>query len=304
MYRMTLGRLFSLLLLLLAWMPGAPAQTSSSLLGLEQQLKEYLSTRQAQVGVALIVDGKDTLSLNNDVRYPLMSVFKFHQALAVAHYLQCRHLPLSTTLFISPEALRPDTYSPLRDRYPEGNISLSIAELLTYTLQLSDNNACDILFDRTAGVAETDAYIRSLGLRECSIRATEADMHRDPQLCRLNNTSPLDAARLLELFLTRALPGEPYHSFIKETLLSCRTGLDRMAKPLLPAGVQVGHKTGTGDRDERGRLMAINDIGFVLLPDGRRYTLAVFVADSEEGAEESAAIIAGVSERVYRWLVP
>ena len=81
---------------------------------------------------------------------------KYHQALAVAHYLDKHHLPLSTSVFIRKEDLRPDTYSPLRDRYPEGNISLPISELLTYTLQLSDNNACDILFDYIGGTEETE----------------------------------------------------------------------------------------------------------------------------------------------------
>lgn len=145
---------------------------------LQEQIQQITANTDAHVGVALIIDGKDTITINNDDRYPLMSVMKYHQALAVAHYLDKHHLPLSTSVFIRKEDLRPDTYSPLRDRYPEGNISLPISELLTYTLQLSDNNACDILFDYIGGTEETDKYLRTIGCDQFAVTATEDDMHK------------------------------------------------------------------------------------------------------------------------------
>lgn len=83
----------------------------------------------------------------------MMSVFKFHQALAVADFLDRNGLPLSTPLPIWESDLLPDTYSPLRDAYPQGGIEMSIGELLVYTLQLSDNNACDLLFRYIGGSA-------------------------------------------------------------------------------------------------------------------------------------------------------
>lgn len=282
------------------WMLPLSAQFSSN--GLEAQIRDYLRTKRAQVGVAVIINGKDTVSVNNEARYPLMSVFKFHQALAVADCLQRKGLPLTTTIHIGKQDLHPDTYSPLRDKYPDGDIDLSVADLLTYTLQLSDNNACDILFDRIVGVGQTDAYIRSLGLNHFGIAATEDAMHRDLQQCYNNWTTPLDAAKLLELFISLPVPAEPYHSFIRQTMITCETGQDRLAKPLLNTKAVIGHKTGTGDRNERGEWIGINDMGFVLLPDGRRYTIAVFVKDSQESASESAAIIAALSEMVYRSL--
>ena len=118
---------------------------------LREQIQHIIGNAEAEIGVAVIINGKDTLTFNNEAHYPLMSVMKYHQALAVAHYLDQRDLPLSTHIRIEKQDLRPDTYSPLRDKYPNGGISLSIGELLTYTLQLSDNNACDILFEYIGG---------------------------------------------------------------------------------------------------------------------------------------------------------
>lgn len=288
----------------LGWCMGlsfsATAQTGP---GLESRLKALVAGRKTQVGIAVILNGKDTVVLNNEVRYPMMSVFKFHQALAVAHYLEQNKLPLTTSLPIQKKDLRTDTYSPLRDKYPEGNINLSIGDLLVYTLQLSDNNACDILFDHLVGVKETDQYIRSLGLEDFSISATEEDMHRDRTLCGGNWTSPLEAAKLLEIFRTRPILADPYHSFVKQTLITCETGKDRLVKPLLGTEAVVGHKTGTGDRNEKGQLSGINDIGFVLLPDGQQYSIAVFVTDSDESGPDTEQLIATISETVYRYVI-
>lgn len=270
--------------------------------GLEKQLKEVIAGKKAQIGVAVIINGKDTIALNNDDRYPMMSVFKFHQALAVAHYLEQKGLPLTTPVYVRKSDLRPNTYSPLRDKYPEGELNISIQDLLVYTLQWSDNNACDILFDYTEGVKKTDAYIRSLGLTNFSIAATEDDMHRDLQLCYENWTTPLDAAQLLELFITRPIWADTYQTFIKRTMIECETGKDRLPKPLLGTQAIIGHKTGTGNYNAKGQLIGTNDIGFVLLPDGQRYTIAVFVKDSEESGQTTTQIIADVSKVVYQYM--
>ena len=104
-----------------------------------------IKDKKAEIGIAVILDAQDTVTVNNDDRYPLMSVFKFHQALAVADYLDRNGLTPDTEIFIPEEELVPDTYSPLRKEFPEGEISLSVSRLLEYSLQLSDNNACDIL---------------------------------------------------------------------------------------------------------------------------------------------------------------
>ena len=83
---------------------------------LQEQLRRMVADKKAQVGIAVIVDGRDTLTVNNDVRYPMMSVFKFHQALAVADACGQRGVSFDTLVHIRPDDLHPDTYSPLRGR--------------------------------------------------------------------------------------------------------------------------------------------------------------------------------------------
>lgn len=54
------------------------AQSSSSL---SEQLQKAIRGKKAEVGIAVIIDQKDTITVNNHAHYPLMSVFKFHQAI-------------------------------------------------------------------------------------------------------------------------------------------------------------------------------------------------------------------------------
>lgn len=270
---------------------------------LQNQIQQVLQHVNAQVGVAIIIDGKDTLTFNNDKCYPLMSVMKYHQALAVVHYLEQHRLPLSTAVWIEKKDLLSGTYSPLRDNYPEGNIFLSIGELLRYTLQQSDNNACDILFRYVGGTDVIDKYIRSLGVEAFSISATEDEMHRYPVKCFANWSTPLAVVCLMDKLVDGTLPIDTvYTNFICKTLLECQTGKERLSFPLQGSQARIGHKTGTSDQDEQGKWIAINDVGFIQLPDGRRYTIAVLIKHSKMSFQETEKIIADISEVVYKRL--
>lgn len=269
---------------------------------LEAQLRQAIEGKKAEIGIAVIIDGKDTVTVNNDIHYPLMSVFKFHQALALADFMGREKQPLNTRLAISKCDLKQNTYSPLRDKYPGGGIEMSVAELLEYTLQLSDNNACDILFRYQGGTEAVDNYIHSLGITDCVITATEDEMHQDISRCYQNWSTPLAAAELLELFRKKTLIADEYKEFIYQTMVQCETGKDRLVAPLQNKGITIGHKTGTGDRNAKGQQIGCNDIGFVLLPDGHSYSIAVFVKDSEESDSENSKIIAEISRIVYEYV--
>lgn len=269
---------------------------------LKNQLKEAIKGKKAEIGIAVIIDGKDTVTVNNTTHYPLMSVFKFHQALALADYMGKRKQPLETRLAISKSDLKPNTYSPLRDKYPQGGIEMSIADLLKYTLQLSDNNACDILFSYQGGTEAANNYIHSLGISDCAITSTEDEMHQDLNRCYQNWSTPLAAAQLLEVFRKKSLFADEYKEFIYQTMVECETGKDRLVAPLQNKGIVIGHKTGTGDRNSQGQQIGCNDIGFVLLPNGHSYTIAVFVKDSEESDQVNSKIIADISRIVYEYV--
>lgn len=300
----SLGRkeLLYICMFCMLWSGCVQKKSPNSLEPLRAEIQHIIQDKKATVGVAVIIDGKDTLAINNTERYPMMSVYKFHQAVAVCDYLQKKDIPLATPLFLDKKYFKTGTYSPLRDKHPEGDFELLIGELLIYTMQHSDNVACDVLFDYIGGVDVVNEYMHSLGLKDVSIATTEDEMHQDENKCYENWTTPMEAAKLLELFSTQDLYINKNREFLRFVMMKCETGKDRLAAPLPKDSVSIGHKTGTSDKNDRGEYIGINDIGFVILPGGNRYMIAVFVKNSKEDMETNSKIIADISAAVYKFI--
>lgn len=148
---------------------------------LQSRISDFLKNKKATVGVSVLTERGDTLLYNNNLRYPLLSVFKFHIALAVLDKMDHAGTPLDSILHISSSQLQKNTYSPLRDKYPNQDINISLRDLLKYSVSLSDNNACDILIDYAGGISKVDSYIRKLGIKNFHLSETENTMHQDPE---------------------------------------------------------------------------------------------------------------------------
>ena len=282
---------------------GQQKADSGNLSTLKTEIGEFIKNVDGKVGVAIITSDKDTLTLNNRHHYPLMSVFKLHQALAIAHYLDNTGVSIDTLITIKKADLNPDTWSPLYKGLKTDCSQMSIRELITYTLQLSDNNASNLMFDRIMPVSSTDSFIRqTVKINDFAIICTEADMQRDHNLSHNNWSTPLACAILIDKVINDSLVSSVNQQVIREILNSCQTGLDRLAAPLQrKQGVKIAHKTGSGYRDKNGLLLAHNDIGAITLPDGRVYSIAVLITDFNGSETEAAEIIAGISGIVFRY---
>ncbi len=271
---------------------------------IEDALQEYISSKDARIGVAVIINGKDTVSVNGNRDFPMMSVVKFPLALTVAHWIDTNGMSLNDTITFSGKALKEDTYSPMLKKYGKSRNTMTIRELLEWSLVESDNNAADILLNRVGGTLGATSIMRQMGISdEIVIGASEEDMHRDPYLSYLNRTTPLAMAQLFDRFYCEMRNALQSYSEISVMLEQCRTGLDRLALHLLPTNATIGHKTGTGFPTPEGRISAVNDCGYVNLPNGTRYSIAVFVADSGYDMAATSAIIAEISKIVWKSLI-
>lgn len=100
---------------------------SQSLENLRNDLQKIISTKNATVGISIKgIEDQDTLSINGSLDAPMMSVFKFHIALATLHLVDKGKLKLNQKFFIKKEDLLPETWSPIREDYPNGNIYLTL----------------------------------------------------------------------------------------------------------------------------------------------------------------------------------
>lgn len=286
---------------------GTPAATTTFATladSLRDSLTAIATTYPAEIGIAVITSGGDTVTVNNADKYPLMSVFKLHQAIALCHRLEERGSSLDTGVTINRSQLNPDTWSPMLKDFTAPTISITIRDLLRYTLTQSDNNASNYLFENIQPVAAADNFIATLIPRATfRLSVTEADMWLDHSRAADNHSSPLGVALLLDRLYTDSLLARADQDFICSTLRQCTTGTDRIAAPLAgKPGVTIGHKTGSGYRNPDGSLAAHNDAAFITMPDGRHYTLAVLVKDFKGSDRQASEAIARISSVVYAML--
>lgn len=271
---------------------------------LEASLQTIVSTTKAQVGIALIVDGADTLTVNNSGDYPLMSMFKLHEAIAVCRTLEQRRTNLDSLLAVNADELILDTWSPMLKEFGSDGFTVSIRRLMEYLLIHSDNNASNILFDRIVSVGETDAIIGEImPQRGFRLVYKESEMAEDHSRAYLNASSPLSYAALVDKVFTTDVASPSDTEFIREMMRRCDTGMDRIAAGLPEnADIKFAHRTGSGYTNERGEIAALNDGGHIVLPDGRSYTLVVMVKDYPGPQPSADRLIARISSDVYRFI--
>lgn len=268
---------------------------------LTDSISQIVSACPGEIGVAIIINNTDTVTVNNKSIYPMMSVFKVHQALALCNDFDNKGLSLDTLIKINRNELNPNTWSPMMKDHPESEILLTVKDLLRYTLAQSDNNASNLLFNDMVDVARTDSFIATLIPRtDFKIAYTEEEMAADHNKAYSNYTSPLGAAILMNRLFTDSLVSDEKQGFIKKTLSECKTGTDRISAPLLDKkGVVIAHKTGSGFVNENGVLAAHNDVAYICLPNNVSYTLSVFVKDFKGNESQASECISHISKSVY-----
>ena len=280
---------------------GDKLDTSRSL---KEQLFTIVDTVPGTVGIAFISD-VDTVTINNSARYPMMSVFKLHQALAVASEINTSGSSIDSVIHISEEELDMETWSPMLKIYRKPDFDISIRDLIHYSLTVSDNNASNLLFKHIVSPSSTDSLIRSISDdSKFRIAYSEDEMKENHSLAYLNYSSPLAAASLIRQVFDSTNTTWYAIDSIRKDLATVTTGLDRLGSIISEhPEVFFAHKTGSGYRNDAGELIAHNDVGYFRLPDGRAYALAVFIRDFSGTEAEASEIIAGISHIVYEYFV-
>lgn len=268
---------------------------------LRDELYALTDTVPGTVGIAFVSD-HDTITVNNGVRFPMMSVFKLHEALAVVHALETQGTTLDSVLLIRSSELDRDTWSPMLEKYTADEFRISVGELMSYAVCRSDNNAGNLLFSHIVSPAETNRFIKSIAADTTfEIRHAESEMKADHVLSYRNHTSPLSAALLIRHVFEDSLVDKAGQDSIRHCLAVVTTGHDRLGAAVDEAEVETfAHKTGSGYRNGAGELMAHNDVGYFRLRDGRSYALSVFIRDFRGSEDEASKVIADISKCVYR----
>lgn len=276
--------------------PATEHTVQPSIATLRQKIDSVIHIRKAEIGVAVLgLEDRDTLSINGDQHFTMLSVVKFPQALAVLHQVDLGRASLSQPIYFNKSDLRQESYSPLTKERPEGNFDITLEQSLLYSVGRSDNNVCDKLFKVFGSPKSVEDYIHQLGFNGIGIGTDYASMHTNGM--QANWCTPKTAVQLLEGFYR----GNILKDSTRNALWKCMAGSlspeDRI-KGLLPPGTIVAHKTGTSGTDSNGVTAAFNDIGIVTLPNNKHFAIAVFINNSKETNEVNARTIAEITKAV------
>jgi beta-lactamase class A len=264
---------------------------------LQDAIEMIVSKSAADIGVAILGPNHDTILIHGNKPYRMQSVAKFPQALKLLKLVDEGKYPKDYRIKVSEQAMKQRTYSSLSKDHPTAPFDLSIRETLEYSIGQSDNITSNIIFDLDGGPKEVESFVHGLGIQDIGINVDY--WHLNDSTSHYNWSTPLAMASLLELFYQGKVLNEENRNLLWDVMVKGPNGKNRIPGKL-PENTQVGHKTGTGNTDDViGRIMALNDVGIVELPDKRHFVIAVFMSDSFESEDRSAEIIADIAHEAY-----
>jgi beta-lactamase class A len=226
-------------------------------------------------------------------RFPFCSTFKAMAAAAVLARagtdpgLLERRIPYTRADLV--------TYSPITEKHT--GAGMTVADLCAAAVQYSDNTAGNLLIKLLGGPSALTAFMRGIGNRSFRLDRWETELNTaipgDPR----DTATPADMAHSLKsLVLDKALPSAQ-QARLKQWLVGNTTG-DRRIRAGVPAGWQVGDKTGTGSYG------TANDIAVLWPPARPPIVLAVYSTHPSKTGKPSDAVIAEATRMVVAALVP
>lgn len=265
---------------------------------LKSTLENIIKDKNAKIGVSVWhLEKGDTLSINGNKHLPMQSVFKLHIAMATLDLVDKGKLKLDQKIKLTKENLLQNTWSPLREKYPNGNVDVPLSELITFTVSQSDNNGCDIILDLIGGTDVVQNYMNRINIKDFQIVANEQTMHKilDSQYQNYSSANSTNSV-LKKLYTQQVLKKESKYFLIK-ILEETSTGPKRL-KGELPKDIAVAHKTGTSFT-ENGKTPATNDVGVITLPNNEHIIVSILVSDSYEDDKTNEKIIADIAKASF-----
>ena len=270
---------------------------------LKKEISKITEGKKATVAVSVLgIDFPFQYNNNNaEKKLPMQSVFKYHIALAVLDLVDQGKLSLDQKVFIKKSELLPNTWSPIREKNPEGNFEMPISELIEYSVAMSDNVGCDVLLRLIGGPKVVHDFLISKGAKDTQIVYNEELMQSAWKNQYENYTTMKSATKLLKDFYKGKILSEKSTEFLLAVMYRTSTGLNKIVEQL-PKYAKVAHKTGSSGKNDAGLTGAENDIAIITLPNGKTYAIAIFVSDSTESYDVNCKMISDISKVVFEIL--
>jgi len=266
---------------------------------LEQKINSITKDKNATVGISVLgFENGFRFNKNSDKKLPMQSVFKFHIAAAVLNEVDKGKLSLDQKIELNSSNLHDNTWSPLREKYPNGSKGVTLSEILEFTVAKSDNNGCDVLLNLLGGTKAVQDFMNSKGVKNFQIKFNEEEMHKDWNAQYENYSTTQSAVNVLKKFYDGKLLSKKSTDYLMQVMLSTSTGMNKIVEQL-PKNTPVARKTGASGKNNAGLTGAENEIAIITLPSGTHYAIALFISNSTESNATNCKMISDISKAVW-----
>ncbi len=267
---------------------------------LTEKIEQIIKDKKANIGVSIVDgDNKKIVDINGNEFFPMLSTVKFPIALTVLDKVQKNEFSLRQKIFIKKEELleNPDNWSPFKEKYPDGNLEITLEEALSWMVSYSDNNLTDILLRLISGPETVQKFINS---KNFIIKNDEEDMHKDWESQFVNKITPNEATKLLSKFNKGKILDKTTTKWLYNAMLNNKSGGNRL-KGKLPENSKIAHRTGTSFTNDNGMTGAINDMGIIELPNNKKIIICVLINNTYESFKNSEEIIADIAKATWMY---
>jgi beta-lactamase class A len=288
-----------------------------------QKIEKLTEGLVGRIGVAAQEIGSDkVIAINGDETFAMASTYKVAIATKVMDLVDKGELSLDQLVDV-PQNMYVAGEVAIAERFPYSGVQFSVANLIYAMITESDNTATDVCLELVGGAAAVTENLRRLGIKDFRVdrpvRGILMDFYgvpaatpeaifeaisKNPALVAAqvnpnpkfeadprDHTTPNAYLKLLLAIDNGTAMSAESRKFLQGVMSRTRTGAGRL-KGLLPKGTPVAHKTGT-----LGGVA--NDAGYITLPDGRRFAIAVFTNSSKTPSADRDRAIAEVSRTLY-----
>ncbi|MBU1235082.1 MAG: class A beta-lactamase [Proteobacteria bacterium] len=293
-------------------------------------IEQIASGLAGRIGFAAQEIGSDkVIAINGDETFAMASTYKVAIAAKVMDLVDKGELSLDQMVDV-PYDMYVAGEVAIAERFPYPGVQFSLANLIYPMITESDNTATDVCMKLAGGPAAVTENLRRLGINDFRVDrpvrgilmdfydlpavtpeaiveaigknpalvAAQVNPNPDFEADPRDHTTPNAYLKLLLAIDNGTAMSPESREFLLGVMSRTRTGAGRL-KGLLPKGTPVAHKTGTVGG-------VANDVGYITLPDGRRFAIAVFTNSSETSASDRDRAIAEIARALfdYFYLAP
>jgi beta-lactamase class A len=264
----------------------APSLAASQAAFGGRKLREEVEALERRSGGRLGVFVQDTgtrrlFSHRGDERFPLCSTFKFLLAADLFARSERRALDLDRRLPIRATHLGNSDF--VKSRVGR---DASLGELAHAIIDISDNDAANLLLAEIGGPASVTRFARAIG--DGVTRIDRMEPVSDAPSDVSDTTSPAAMAADFERILLGRVLGPASRATLTDWLVGSQTGPRRL-RAGLPSGWRLAHKTGTGMHGTS------NDAGLIWPPRRPPLAISVYLTGSSLGESDRDRVIAAVA---------